>query len=126
MPPVDTTRRPASAAPTLCALCATRPATTTDRIDRRTLPVCVPCKEGEVPPPARSQATDRRTRVLAALARFEDGADVQTLAEVLGEDDELGHGRLSALLNRARRDGLVEFTGRHNNRVYRVRVRVGR
>lgn len=99
----------------LCAVCAKRPANTVDDFDGRPVPVCFGCRDGEVPEPPR--APKMRERLLRVLARSY-GLDIVELAQVLGEDDELGRAKLSAALNRARRDGLVQFSGGRMNRIY--------
>jgi hypothetical protein len=103
----------------LCALCARNPANTLDEIDGRRVPICFGCKEDEVPEPPKASP---RERVLRVLARSY-GLDIVELAQVLGEDDELGRARISAVLKRAIRDRLVQYSGRRMNRIYSVTKR---
>jgi hypothetical protein len=100
----------------LCPLCGTHPATVPDVIDGRRMLVCVDCRDGVVAEPVNVQP---RERVLRALSRS-DGMDIGELAQVLGEDDESGRARISALLARACRDGLVKYSGGRMDRVYSI------
>lgn len=104
----------------MCGLCAKQPANTLDDIDGREVPVCFGCKEGEVPQPPR--APTPRERLLRILARSY-GLDIVELAQVLGEDNELGRARISKVLMRAIRDGLVKYSGRRMNRIYSITKR---
>jgi hypothetical protein len=107
----------APAAPrVLCALCGTRTGTLPDIVDGRRLVVCRECRDDDV---AEPKEVTTRERLLRALVRSY-GLDIAELAQLLGEDDEHGRARLSAILNRAVRDGLVQFTGGRMDRVYTV------
>lgn len=99
----------------LCAICARRTATVIDNIDGRLIAVCEHCRDCEVPDPPPPPTI--RKRALRALARSY-GLDIVELAQVLGEDDELGRAKLSAALKRAIRDGLVTYSGGKMNRIY--------
>jgi hypothetical protein len=103
----------------LCAVCGTREGTLPDVIDGRRLVVCRECRDGYVEEP---KEVTTRQRLLRALGRSY-GLDIVELAQILGEDDEHGRARISAALNRAVRDGLVQFTGGRMDRVYRVTER---
>jgi DNA-binding PadR family transcriptional regulator len=65
----------------------------------------------------------RRLRRASDCCGRSYGLDIVELAQILGEDDEHGRARISAALNRAVRDGLVQFTGGRMDRVYRVTER---
>lgn len=101
----------------LCAICAKRRAEVLDEIDGHEYPVCRICRDGRVPePPAMPTTRDRLLRVLRRV----DCMDIQELAQVLGEDTELGRAKLSAALHRAIRDGLVTYSGNRMDREYRL------
>jgi hypothetical protein len=104
----------------LCAMCARKPANAVDEIDGKRVHVCFGCKADEVPEPPK--APSPRERVLRVLARSY-GLDIVELAQVLGDDDELGRARLSAVLARAIRDGLVQYSGTRMNRIYSLTTR---
>lgn len=122
----------------LCAVCAERPAAVNDEVDGRTYRVCFRCKT-EMPCEAclagrRDDCTcdesssspprepDVRERLLRVLNRSY-GLDIAEVAQVLGDDTEIGRARVSAALNRARKAGLVKFTGFRMNRIYSITKR---
>lgn len=99
----------------LCAICVARPAELLDEIDDMTYPVCTGCSRRRVPTPPKEMA--QQERVLRALGRM-PGADIVELAQALGEDDKMGRARVSAVLARAIKAGLVTYIGGRMDRLY--------
>ena len=99
-----------------CAHCGTRDATTLDELENgRKVPSCAGCRDVEHPEPDRPLTTGER---VLRLVRMNPGAELNELAQAMGEDDEMGRARISAALSRAVRQGLVKGEGGRCERMY--------
>lgn len=99
----------------LCGVCVERKACVIDVQDGRPVAVCRDCFEPEIVEPLPTISP--RERVLRVLGRSY-GLDIVEIAQVLGEDSEAGRARISAVLARAAKDGLVKFSGGRMDRIY--------
>jgi hypothetical protein len=104
----------------LCAICVKRDAVTTHKMEGVEFRVCIPCRDEDIEDPTPAGPAAPRARVLSALARFIDGAEVADIAAALGEEDEKNRVRIYAVLARAMKVGLVTATGGKNDRTYHL------